>query len=196
MFEEAKSYCETNYSDDLEKAKLISPDTFRRLRSKQFLRQYCWVVYVSGYKVSIIEKLFPKLRAAFKEFDLDSLARMRSIKPVLDVFNNERKASAFLEGSKLIAHEGFSAFKKRLQANGVDELEKLPGLGPITKFHLAKNIGLVDQAKPDIWLERAACACSSEVDELVTFLSDKYKMSRHIVDVILWRYGADKNLGN
>jgi hypothetical protein len=120
---------------------------------------------------------------------------MKSLKPALAVFNNERKASSFLKGSKLVAREGFSAFKKRLQIEGVDMLEKLPGIGPITKYHLAKNIGLVDEAKPDIWLVRTADACSSTVEELVAFLSEKYSMSRHAVDVILWRHGADNGLG-
>ena len=196
MFEAAKAYCEENYADELEWANSISPETFRNLKSKRFLSEYCWVVYASGFKVSTIEDIFPNLRNAFKGFVLEDLAKMKSIKPVLANFNNERKANSFLDGSKLIAHEGFSAFKKRLQREGLDMLEQLPGIGPITKYHLAKNIGLVDEAKPDIWLVRAADACSaSTVEELVAFLSGKYSMSRHTVDVILWRYGADQGLG-
>lgn len=135
------------------------------------------------------------VQAQSKEFDIRKLSRMRSINPVLRVFNNTRKANSFLSGSKKIAQEGFSVFKRRLKTRGVDMLQELPGLGPITKFHLAKNIGLVDAAKPDIWLERSAQHCSSTVDELVTYLSDRYGMSQHVVDVILWHYGADKGLG-
>ena len=120
---------------------------------------------------------------------------MRSIKKPLSIFNNENKAGSFLKGSKLIAEEGFSHFKKRLKNEGLDMLEVLPGIGPITKYHLAKNIGLADEAKPDIWLVRAAEACNSSVDELVKYLADKYNLTQHIVDVILWRYGADKSLG-
>jgi len=194
MFEAARAYCEEKHKDELDWAKSISPETFRNLRSKRFLFQYCWVVYASGFKVSTVESIFPNLQTVFKDFELADLAKMKSIKPVLAIFNNERKASSFLKGSKLIANEGFSAFKKRLQREGVDMLEQLPGIGPITKFHLAKNIGLVDEAKPDIWLVRAADICSSTVEELVAFLSEKYGMSRHAVDVILWRYGADKGL--
>lgn len=195
VFEKALSYCEENYPDELEWAKGVGPETFKNLKSKRFLSQYCWVVYVSGFKVATIEAIFPSLRTAFKDFELADLARMKSLKLALDVFNNERKANSFLEGSKLIAEEGFSAFKKRLQREGIDMLEQLPGIGSITKYHLAKNIGFVDEAKPDIWLRRAAEACSSTVEELVAFLSEKYSMLRHTVDVILWRYGVDKGLG-
>jgi hypothetical protein len=195
MFKSAKAYCEAEYPDEVEWANSITPETFKNLKSTRFLSEYCWVVYASGFKVSTIEAIFPHLKSAFKEFELEDLEKMKSIKSVLAVFNNERKASSFLEGSKAIAKEGFSAFKKRLQSTGIDTLEELPGIGPITKYHLAKNIGLADEAKPDIWLVRAADACSTSVQELVAFLSDKYGMSRHSVDVILWRYGADKRLG-
>ena len=195
VFEEAKHYCEENYPEELDWANSISPETFKNLKSKRFLSEYCWVIYASGFRVSTVESIFPSLRTAFKNFELDSLARMKSLKAALSVFNNERKAVSFLKGSKMIADEGFSTFKKRLNQEGVDMLEQLPGIGPITKYHLAKNIGLVDEAKPDIWLVRAAEACDSSVDELVGFLSKKYNMSRHAVDVILWRHGADNGLG-
>jgi len=194
MFEVAKVYCEEHHTDELDWAKSICPETFKNLKSKRFLTEYCWVVYASGFKVSIVESIFPSLRTAFKNFELSDIAKMRSIKPVLAIFNNERKANSFLEGSKLIANEGFSNFKNRLRRDGVDVLEELPGIGPITKFHLAKNIGLVDEAKPDIWLVRAADICSASIEELVIFLSEKYGMTRHVVDIILWRHGADNGL--
>ncbi len=195
MFEAAKTYCEEYCQDELEWVTSVSPDTFKNLKSKQFLYNYCQVVYRSGFKASTIEAHFPDLKIAFKNFDLEILARMRSIKPVLAVFNNETKAKSFLGGCKMIAEEGFPTFKKRLKKEGIDKLEQLPGIGPITKAHLAKNIGLEDIPKPDIWLVRAADKCSSTVDELVAFISEKYGMSHHVVDVILWRYGADKDLG-
>jgi len=195
MFEEARDYCEENYTAELDWANGINAETFKNIKSQRFLTEYCWVIYVSGFKVSTVESIFPDLKEAFKGFDIQALSRMRSIKPALQVFNNERKAESFAKGSKGIAEEGFSSFKKRLKKEGVDMLGRLPGIGPITKYHLAKNIGLVDEAKPDIWLVRAAEASNTSVNELVEFLSKKYSMSRHAVDVVLWRHGADNSLG-
>ena len=120
MFEEALSYCEENFSDELEWAKGISIEIFKNLKSKRFLEEYCWVVYASGFKVSTIESIFPRLRKAFKDFNLNVLARMRSLSAVLSVFNNERKANSFLKGSKMIAQEGFSTFKRRLKEQGIN----------------------------------------------------------------------------
>jgi len=189
MFGAARAYCDENYADELDWANSISPKTFKNLKSKHFLSEYGWVVYASGFKVSTIEATFPKLRVAFKEFDIDALSRMRSIKSALTAFNNERKATSFLEGSKQIAKEGFSTFKKRLKEDGVDALEHLPGIGPITKYHLAKNIGLADEAKPDIWLVRAAEACSTTVQELVSFLREEKRGQTYIIDNLNSRIG-------
>lgn len=194
FFETASKYCHENFPDELNWAKKTDSNTFKYLKAKTFLSEYCWVVYASGFKVSIIEEKFPKLKCAFKDFDLESLSRMRSIKPVLEIFNNEIKADCFLKGCKLLSEEGFSTFKIHLKNEGVDYLERLPGIGPITKFHLAKNIGLIDVEKPDIWLVRVADKHNSTVAEIVDFLSIKYKISRHVVDVILWRYLADNGL--
>jgi len=143
MFESAKAYCEKEHPDEVDRANSITPNTFKNLRSKQFLSEYCWVVYASGFKVAILETIFPDLKAAFKDFELGELAKMKSTKPVLAIFNNERKANSFLAGSKRIAQEGFSEFKKRLQNTCVDMLEELPGIwanhkiSPCQKYRLS-----------------------------------------------------------
>ena len=198
LFLTALKYCQKHHPDELEWAKGVNADTFKKIKSKKFLRHYCWVVYASGFSFERIESKFPELETAFKDFDITALSKMRSIKPVLKVFNLPRKADCFLRGAKMIANKGFGTYKKRLKEEGVDaldELEKLPGIGPKTKFHLAKNIGLADTAKPDRWLKRAARLCkAASVDELVDYLSKKFDLSRHVVDVVLWRYGVDKEL--
>ena len=195
LFLTARKYCEEHHPDELEWAKGVSADTFKKIKSKKFLHNYCWAVYESGYSANSLEKIFPKLATAFKDFDITALSKMKSIKPVLKVFNLKRKANCFLKGAKMIADEGFGTYKKRLKQEGIDALEELPGIGPITKFHLAKNIGLADTAKPDRWLERAARKCrAASVDELVGYLSEKFKSSRHVVDIVLWRYGVEEAL--
>jgi len=195
MFGAALAYCKKNHKDELEWAKGIGPDTFNRLTVKGFLGIYCWVVYASGFKVSTVEAIFPRLKKAYNGFNLESLALMKSPIKALKVFNNKRKANSFLAGCKAIASEGYTTFKQRVKVQGISALEELNGIGPITKFHLAKEIGLIDEAKPDVWLERAAKTCNTTVNELVTYLSKENKMKRNVVDVVLWRYGADKKLG-
>ena len=195
LFLTAWKYCEEHYPDQLEWAEGVNADTFKNIKSKKFLGHYCWVVYASGFSFETVESKFPALATAFKDFDITALSKMRSIKPVLKVFNLPRKANNFLDGAKMIAKEGFGTYKKRLKKGGIEALEELPGIGRITKFHLAKNIGLADTAKPDRWLERAARKCkAASVEELVDYLSEKFESSRHVVDVVLWRYGTEEAL--
>lgn len=53
---------------------------------------------------------------------------------------------------------------------GIEFCETLPRVGGITKYHLAKNLG-VDVAKPDVWLERVAAKSGETVHELCGRLS-------------------------
>ena len=173
----------------------LNADTFKKIKSKKFLRHYCWVVYASGFSFKTVNSKFLELETAFKDFDITALSKMKSIKPVLKVFGNTRKANCFLKGAKMIGDEGFGTYKKRLKQKGINALEELPGIGPITKFHLANNIGLADTAKPSKWLERAARFCNADsVEELVDYLSKKSDSSRRVVDIILWRYGVEEAL--
>lgn len=193
FYQKAFDYTKKEHAEELEWAQGINENTFKNLKSKKFLSEYCWVVFAAGFKVETVKEKFPALKAAYKDFDLDSLSRMRSLKPVLEVINHEQKAQAFLDGAKLIHEEGFSKFKKRLQKEGMTALQSLPYIKDITQKHLAKNIGLADVAKDDVWLERIKEKYSAgSVEELVDYLSAKFKQSKHVVDVVLWRYSADK----
>jgi hypothetical protein len=178
--------------DSLEWARNVGASTFQNLRLKQFLFEYCWVVYASGFKFRIVEAIFPAVQKAFKDFDPSALSRMRSIKAVRAVFNHERKARSFLTGAQSVIGEGFSAFKRRLRKEGVQALDDLPGIGPITKDQLAKNIGFADVPKADRWLERAAKLCdANSVSELTSYAAQHLGESQHVVDVAIWTYGRD-----
>lgn len=178
----------------LQWARSIDESRFRSISATQFLREYCYVVYASGFKANTIQLVFPDLRRAFCNFDLEALAKMRSLSKPLAVFGNERKAQSFLSGAKAIAKEGWAPFKKRLACGNVEMLMELPGIGPITKDHLAKNIGLADVVKSDVWLERAAVLCGKSnpnalVDEIRGFVDE----SRHTIDVVIWHFGKEFN---
>ena len=225
LFRDAWKCCQECHPDELKWAKRVNKDAFKNIKSKKFLHNYFWVLY-SETGLSALDQSFPKLHTALKNLDIADLRKMRSIKPALDAFDINKPASDefiiipalervnhnFLEGAKMVADEGFVAYKKRLKKEGIDALEELPGIYSITqnrfmgrwsfleeltsidsstKSRLAKNIGLADTAKPDKWLERATRQCkAASVDELVDYLSEEFDASRHVVDVVLWRSGV------
>lgn len=195
LWHRAFAHMQASEEASLDWARSINADTFKNLKSKGFLRQYCFVVYASGFRFQTVKDKFDDLSEAFCGFDIQKLSRMRSTQRVLKIFGNERKATGFLEGAKLIAREGFPAFKKRLSSRGSDMLMELPGIGPITKDHLAKNIGLADVAKADVWLVRAAKLCGTkDVGELIDFLHHETGETRHVIDVAIWTLGRDGKL--
>ena len=162
---------------------------WQRLGEKTFLAVYCGAVFTSGFKASTVDAKFPAMKKVFQQFDPAALAEMDPDPTVAKLpIKNLKKTTAFLAGAKQIHAEGWRPFKKRLTAEGLEMLTELPGIGHITKYHLAKDIGLADTAKPDIWLQRCAQECSTSVATLVAFLSEEYNKTKYEVDLILFRY--------
>lgn len=98
LFGAAMGYIADNHPDELKWARKIKP--FINMTPKEFLWMYSWVIYTAGFKVSVIEDKFPKIQKAFKNFDIDRIARMKSLRPVLKVFSNGKKASSLVKGTK------------------------------------------------------------------------------------------------
>ena len=75
-------------------------------------------------------------------------------------------------------------------ADVIEFCAKVPWVGPITKFHLAKNLG-VDVAKPDVHLNRLAKLESLSAQELCERLALETGYRAATIDLILWRACAD-----
>lgn len=84
-----------------------------------------------------------------------------------------------------------SLYRKLLKADDLIEFcATLPWVGPITKFHLAKNLG-ADVAKPDVHLNRLAEPEGVSAQELCERLARETGYRAATVDLILWRACAD-----
>jgi len=68
--------------------------------------------------------------------------------------------------------------------------QTLPWIGPITKFHLGKNLG-ADVAKPDVHLNRLAGREDMTAQELCERLAKATGYRAATIDLILWRACAD-----
>ncbi len=67
---------------------------------------------------------------------------------------------------------------------------RLPWLGPVTKYHLAKNLG-ANVAKPDVHLNRLAEREGVTAQELCERLAQETGYRAATIDLILWRACAD-----
>lgn len=167
------------------------PRDFNGLDLEEFLRDYLWVIFVSGFRNSVVEEHFDTIIKRFHDLGLDRIVAMKSIDAKTLPIRHQRKADAFLKGCKQIHAEGWKAFKQRMRKDGRIVLTELPYMGPATSRHLATAIGLEDTEKPDTWMKQCAAACSATVEEMVTFLSREHELPRQKVDAYLWEYCRD-----
>jgi hypothetical protein len=105
---------------------------------------------------------------------------------VSDVFGNVSKGRAI----ELVWLERAMLFRTYLalttDAERVEFLGGLPWLGPITKWHAAKNFGL-DVAKPDRHLERVAAKNGESPQQLCARLAKTSGDRIATVDYVIWR---------
>ncbi len=115
----------------------------------------------------------------------------------MDALRSGRSAStAFGHPGKVKAID--EIWKRRValyrKLNKTDDLiafcATLPWTGPITKFHLAKNLG-ADVAKPDVHLNRLAEPEGVTAQELCDRLATETGYRAATIDLILWRACAD-----
>lgn len=167
------------------------PMNFEDVDLRAFLRQYLWVIYVSGFRNAVVEKHFAGLEAAFQDLDLERIVAMDGIDARALPIGHQRKADAFVKGCRVIHGLGWPKFKEQLREKKTAALWRLPWMGPATTRHMALALGIEDTAKPDTWMMQCAAKCSATVDEMVTFLSKEYGLRRQQVDAYLWQFCRD-----
>lgn len=192
LFCDSYNYVVENRPTELIWANSCTKEKFKNLTSVTFLSEYTWVVYAAGFDVKKIEKIFPKLKKAFYSFDLDKMAKTDKFDNIYKVFKNQNKANWVIKGARIIRNIGFETFKNMMLKNGIDYLKCLPGIGSITKDHLARNIGYANVPKNDIWINRLTelLKAGNHVN-LVSYLSEKFNEKAGTVDAVLWRFCRD-----
>lgn len=156
------------YGDEITWAQNVKPVA----DADTFWSEYAWVVLNSGMKNQVAAGIWERVRPVVKAGgDANS------------VFRHKGKASAinqvWKERVRLL-----NCYRACADELKLDWLESLPWIGPITKYHLAKNYGF-DCAKPDRHLVRisgkegthALCArlAKESGDRIAT------------VDLVIWR---------
>jgi hypothetical protein len=138
----------------------------------EFWTQYAWVVISSGIKNQAALSIWTKVKDAID----------RQI-PVSTVFAHRGKAAAIDTGyrDRRRMLEGFTAAQDKLA-----HLETLPFIGGITKYHLARDLGL-DVAKPDRHLVRIAAGYGMTTEAMCRKLSLETGDRVGAVDIVIWR---------
>lgn len=138
-----------------------------------FFGEYCWVVINSGMKNKVAEKIFERFWND-GDINFDEVKHTHKNKSIKQVY------------SRLdFIYNHFITSKNKLEY-----LKALPHIGDITKYHLARNLGL-DYAKPDRHLTRIANFLNyNDVQKLCSKISEYVDDKIGIVDLVLWRFAT------
>jgi len=167
--------------------------SLERLAEDSFLREYAWVVLASGMRESVVRSKFPEIASCF--YDWESAERISNnadacVQAALCVFRHEQKLRAVTSTAGLIASRGFSNFKEQLDTEPFETLRGLSYIGPVTQYHLAKNVGL-DVAKPDRHLVRIAHLFGySSVQDFCRSVGNETDTKVAVVDLVFWRFAT------
>lgn len=156
------------YGDEIEWAQGLQPPSC----GYDLACEAIWVILNSGMRYRIARRIWERLKP-----HLDGGG------PAGQVFGHKGKAAA-IDAIWGRCDELLEAF--RAAEDKVAWCQTLPWIGPITKFHLAKNLG-VDCAKPDRHLERIAVAAGLDVHGLCAELAAASGDRVATVDMVLWR---------
>lgn len=164
---------------------------FDAFTETDLLRESAWVILCSGFKETVVRRRFDVISLCFCDWEsaadiCNSATRCRST--ALAAFGNRQKIEAIIDTAALVNRVGFAQLKRDILRDPIYTVRLFPFIGPITAFHLAKNLGYAT-AKPDRHLVRLAAVLGyQDVHLLCSSLSQATGDPIQVVDVVLWRY--------
>lgn len=138
-----------------------------------FAHEATWVILNSGMKEQIARQIWNKIKKAWL-----------SGQPTSSAFGHKGKVAAidFIRKNRQDIFNQYDCCLDKLEF-----LESLPFIGKITKYHLAKNLGL-DVVKPDRHLVRLAKKYEfADCFELCKWIRNETGDKVSMIDMVLWR---------
>lgn len=178
------------YACEIDAQKNASLD---EVTEKDFLQEAAWVVLSAGMKESVVRKKFTTLSGAFLHWESASIivgSKQFCRANALSCFAHEGKIDAILSIVDHVDENGFPCVKQSIQDRGPEYLRAFPFIGPVTCWHLAKNLGL-DVVKPDRHLLRISEAAGfSSPHSLCQAIADLSGERISVIDIVLWRFAT------
>ena len=188
-FEKAWSFANKFYAGEM---RAISSTRFEEVEPDFFFREYVWVVHATGFSAKAVGRFMGRLLEAYGPWKslaqepLDQvMGRIRS------VCNNPQKADAVRKTAFIMWRDleqggvPWGEFKRARLASP-SMLQRLPYVGPVTCFHLARNIGLLESVKPDLHLQRLADLWGFKTCEEMCKAVRPEGVPLGLVDLALW----------
>lgn len=186
IWNDAKSFLKSHGYEDEAKEVVNPPKS-----ADEFLVQYAWVVFASGFKVKILEEKWDDIKKEFLNFDVERINIIINTNPNYFIekkmpINNKRKIKAITDTALKLKNINFTYFLN------IEKMKELPFIGDITKKHLARNLGVKDVGKNDRWIVRLAedIGFSSNSYGVENMFETFHKLTgekKGEIDAVLWR---------
>lgn len=191
-FLKANRFCELYYRREIRRASSV---IFSEVSADLFFSEYIWVVHATGFSAKAVSKFIPHLSGAYGPYE--SLAQMTKEDmwaKVLPICNNKQKSLSVWKTAKMLDENikkiGWNRYRDS-ELYPVDKLPKLPYIGNVTKYHLGRNIGILDCVKPDLHLNRMAKHWGySDAKSMIEHMNEFHSYPLGIADMIAWYYAS------
>jgi hypothetical protein len=178
------------YADEIEWQRSVR---FEEVTESDLLRENAWVVLCCGMREAIVRERFAEVSRCFQDWRsadhiIDSLPHCRE--QALRYFRHPAKIDAIIACAAWVAEQGFAKVKGSIRLDPLGALRTLPFIGPVTAYHLAKNLGL-PVAKPDRHLVRLSRLVGyQDVQEFCDHIAEHTGDPVAVVDIVLWRFAT------
>jgi hypothetical protein len=166
---------------------------FETFTERDFLRESAWVVLCSGFREASVRRVFDYISLCFCDWEsaTEITRNQRAcIETAASAFANQRKLGAIASIASVVDEHGFGLVKAELFKDPINKLQVFPFIGPITSWHLAKNLGF-NVAKNDRHLARLATAHGfADAHDLCELISNATCEPQKVVDIVLWRFAT------
>ncbi len=148
--------------------------------AEEFAREVAYVVVNSGFKYSIAAPIFERCMVA-----------LRDERSAATEFGHQGKCQA-IDHIWAERHALFAEYSSA--GDKIEFLRTMPWIGPVTAWHLLKNLG-GDHAKPDVHMERLARRDKTTTHRLCARLARQTNYHVARIDTVLWK-ACSENLLN
>ena len=160
--------CGNGFADEIEWAENIEPCP----NARSFAEEAVWVIINSGLKNQVARGIYNKVS---QELFLKGKLTGKT-------FGHERKVEAI---NFIFKNQDNLFLEYQNAEDKLAYLETLPHIGLITKYHLAKNLGL-DMVKPDRHLVRIAKKYQTSPLKMCQKLAQETGDKLALIDTVIW----------
>lgn len=176
--------------------RLYNPKIFT---PEEFAEEVFYVICVAGFKQTTAKKMCNKVKDYIKEHQNPQFDDM------IKIYGNVNKINAIIKvwNNRVDLQKKF--YSLSTPEEKLDFLSKLPHIGNITKYHIARNLG-INFVKYDIWIQRLGVALYGDeeyvekvsnsrlnpkikemCDKMFSTLESQINEKIGYIDVVLWK---------